>query len=81
MGSMHDSSIVELQRKPAITVFVCNCVVPGSGTAIAGLIAGEKHVVNNMILGLIQLYLTCLGVGWFWSVYTGYLIFKRSKSD
>ena len=53
MGSMHDSSIVELERKVAIGVFVCNCVIPGSGTALAGLVAGEKKVVNNMIVGLI----------------------------
>ena len=53
MGSMHDSSIVELERKVAIGVFICNCVIPGSGTALAGLKAGEKSVVNNMIIGLI----------------------------
>ena len=72
---MHDSSIVELERRMAAAVFTFNCIIPGSGTIIAGLAAGEKKVVNNMIVGLLQLYLTCLLVGWFWSIYTGYLIY------
>ena len=62
-----------------MVVIVCNTLLPGLGTTIAGFMAGGDALVNNIIVGALQLYLTCIIVGWLWSVYTGYLIYKRTE--
>ena len=75
MGSLHEKSLVKVSQREALGIFVCNCVLPGFGTMIAGFINGGDALVNNLIVGSLQLYFACIVVGWIWSVYTAYLIY------
>lgn len=61
-----------------MVVIVCNILLPGLGTTIAGFLVGGDALANNIIVGVLQLYFTCIIVSWLWSVYTGYLIYKRT---
>ena len=78
MGSLHEKSIVKCEKPWGMIVLLCNICCPGWGTIIAGFL-NKDAMVNNLIVGLIQ-YFTCfIIIGWIWSIYTGYLIFNKSK--
>ncbi len=78
MGELHKKSIVKLEGQMGLICFLCNIGWPGLGTIIAGLI-NKDAMMNNLIVGLLQMFLTCVLVGWIWSIYTGYLIWQASK--
>ena len=75
MGTLHEKSIVKVTVKQGLAILVINCIIPGAGTVIAGFIVGGDVVVNNLVIGSLQLYFTCLLIGWIWSIYTGWLIY------
>ena len=76
---------------PAYGTIIClvNVIIPGLGTFLASVLASERgmqyksrtnQVVNNTILALLQVVLVpYFLVGWFWSIYVGYEIFKRAR--
>ena len=78
MGDMHKKSIVKLDASMGLVAFILNIVWPGLGTIIAGFI-NKDAMVNNLIVGILQMVLVCILVGWIWSIYTGYLIYNASK--
>ena len=78
MGDLHKKSIVKLEAPMGIVVFILNIFCPGFGTIIAGFL-NKDAMVNNLIVGLIQMFTCWLLIGWAWSIYTGYLIFEASK--
>jgi hypothetical protein len=36
-------------------------------------------MVNNLTVGILQIVLVCILVGWIWSFYTCYLIYNACK--
>ena len=78
---MHEKSIVKVDRNMGIIILLLNFFFSGIGTIVAGvLVGGTFQVINNIIVGFLQLILFpyCL-LGWIWSLYTGWLIYKKSK--
>jgi len=60
-----------------IVAFVLNIVIPGSGTMLSSFFS---HPCSKafFIMGLMQLLLATVVIGWVWSIYWGWLIFARS---
>lgn len=51
MGSLHTKCTnTNLTKNWALTVLIANCIIPGSGTFIAGALTGEKLLINNTIV-------------------------------
>ena len=79
MGSLHESSIVKLELRRALIVLILNCIAPGSGTILSGILVGGDLVANNLIVGSLQMYTAIIAVGWLWSIYTGWQIYLLAK--
>ena len=80
---MHERSIVKVESNMGIIILLLNIFFSGAGTIVAGVLTGGTfQVINNIIVGFLQLLLLpyCL-LGWIWSVYTGYLIYKKAKGE
>jgi len=60
-----------------LVIFIIDIILPGIGTLIAGCVGNHP---KSFIIGILQLILACLLIGWIWSIIWGYLIWKRSKS-
>ena len=80
---MHERSICKVDRNMGVIILLLNIFFSGAGTIVAGILTGGTfQVINNIIVGFLQLLLFpyCL-LGWIWSIYTGILIYKKSKGD
>ena len=80
MGILNSKSIVKLEGQFGLIVFVLNCVLPGWGTVVSGILSKEVRC-NNFILGFLQMMLSIILVGWLWSIYTGYMIWYKSSRE
>ena len=81
LKKMHaEACAVNLDDTVALLVFVMNIFWSGSGTIVAGFLAGGSKVKNNLIVGLLQWFLAFILVGWIWSIITGYTIWKVAKA-
>ena len=82
---MHKDSIVRVDRITGVFCLFLNIFLVGSGTMLAGCCAqrgNSRQRTNNFIVGSCQMMLFPYAfLGWFWSVYTGWLIFDRSGGD
>lgn len=58
-------------------MFVVNILLPGVGTLVAG-IKSERN--TTMVIGVLQFLLAFLIVGWIWSIYWGWLIYKKVRT-
>ena len=76
---MHEASIVKLEPTMGLIVLLLNIFAPPLGTAVAGFIAGGESVKNNLIMAIIQWICLFVLVGWCWAIYTGWLIYNKSK--
>lgn len=80
--NLHNKGVVNVGDSClAIAILLLNFFGVGTGTFLAGLIAFSKdQVVNNIKLWL-WMYLLAMvfGLGWFWSVYHGFCIWKASS--
>ena len=81
LKKMHAQSIaVNLSDGVALLVFILNIICSGSGTILAGFLSGGDKVMNNLICGLLQYFLAFILIGWIWSIFTGYCIYKVAKA-
>jgi hypothetical protein len=72
-------NVPTVTRSPiGILALILNIVLPGIGTIVAGVIAKES-MVRDIIIGVLQLVLSGLLIGWIWSVIWGVLIFQKSS--
>jgi len=78
---MHDDAVVHVKHpKMGVVVFICNIIWPGFGTVIAGFLAGDEYIVNNLTVGILQFCTAWLLIGWLWSMYTGYKIYEVTRT-
>ena len=49
-----------------------NTLIPGSGTIVSSFLDREKFNVMALMLGILQMGLAVLVIGWLWSVFHGY---------
>lgn len=79
---MHGLAIVKLEPYQGLCCFILNILFSGIGTMLAGFLSGGDNIINNLLVGLLQIVLVPFFlVGWFWSIYLGYCIYDKSKED
>ncbi len=59
--------------------FILNIVLPGIGTIVAGIANKEGLNCKAVLIGVVQMLLVALVIGWIWSICHGYHIYVRSK--
>ena len=64
----------------AITFFAMNIFIPGSGT-IANQLMADTLQCQGILAGVLQMLLSVFIVGWVWSVYWGYLIYRLARDN
>ena len=55
--------------------------MPGWSTILAGYLAGGDKLKPAVIIGLIQVCTTPILVGWIWSIWMAWSIYKNSKDS
>ena len=70
--------IPELNKVLAIILLVLNCIFPGVGTMCLSCL-GPRFVWDHLIIGLLQLLLSFLIIGWVWSIFWGILLVMKSN--
>ena len=61
----------------AVILLLLNIFLPGVGTIVMSFMEGFK--VKTLIVGILQLVLAGLIIGWIWSIYWGILVLQKSK--
>jgi hypothetical protein len=75
-GKIRDS-LPSLNPALAVILLVVNIFLPGLGTMILGCLNNECNW-NHIVVGLLQLLLAGLIVGWIWSIWWGILLVQKS---
>ena len=76
-GPLHEASIPKLEKQQAIIVLIINIFFfPGLGTILAGVWAGGEN--KCIVVGIIQMILAPIIVGWIWAIVTSCAIYKKS---
>ena len=77
---MHEAALVQVPQQWGRAVLIANILIPGTGTIIAGCFAKGDPLINNIIVGLLQLVMTPFFlVGWIWSIILGYQLYNKSR--
>ena len=70
-------AIVRLDEPYGLVLFIVNCILPGIGTTISAFM-DKKFNGLALLFGVIQ-FLFCLTiVVWIWSIWHGYMLWKKS---
>jgi hypothetical protein len=74
-----EKTVVRVSSPFHIVIFVLNIFFPGVGTIMSAFF--DEEGINNsaLVWGVLQLLTTFLIIGWCWSIYHGYLIYKKSS--
>ena len=79
---MHEMALTQLDAKSAKIVLILNICIPGSGTIFAGIKVKGDVMINNIIMGLLQMVLTPFFlIGWFWPLILGLQIYSRRRDQ
>ena len=75
----YEDSVVKVEGSMGLILFIVNIIFPGIGTIVSAFM--DKGGMNNtaLLYGVLQLLLCWILVGWCWSIYHGYLIYKKSQ--
>ena len=69
----------DISETAALIVLILNCLSPGWGTFIAGIIDKQGLNVNALVTGFIQFLLSPFIIGWIWSILHGWRQYQGSK--
>ena len=74
------ASVMELDHTLAIVCLIFNCLpfTSGVGTMVSAC-AGDHFNCTTLLFGILQLILTCIVVGWIWSIIHGIWLLDKSK--
>ena len=70
--------VVPVDKTLALVVLILNILAPGWGTMITACL-GPEFNAKVLVIGLVQLVLTCIIVGWIWSILHGIWVYKKSS--
>ncbi len=60
--------------------FLTNCIWPSFGTMLAACLNEDNEFrQKQMWIGVAQWLLVFVLIGWFWSIWWGFLIYKKGK--
>ncbi|CAB1102391.1 unnamed protein product [Ectocarpus sp. CCAP 1310/34] len=68
-----------LRTPLALAIFIVNIFLPGKrgvGTIIVGALACS---CETLIVGLLQLFTSCIIIGWVWSIWWGWELLEVSR--
>jgi hypothetical protein len=68
--------VPSVQEATGLFCMILNVFLPGTGSILAG-VSGNRP--STVLLGLLQLVFAATIVGWFFSIWWGYLIYRRSR--
>ncbi len=68
-----------LSTSIAIVILLVNVFFPGIGTMIIGCVSGQ-NVGLWICIGLLQILLAWIIIGWVWAIFTGIMILSASKN-
>ena len=78
MTDFCDFAIVRVDEPYGLIFFIVNCLLPGIGTIISAFMDKKLNGLA-LLFGVIQ-FLFCLTiVVWIWSIWHGYMLWKKSK--
>ena len=69
----------EVNETIGLICLILNIVWPGLGTIIAGVASTKGFSCAAVIIGICQMVLCAIIIGWIWSICHGYHIYVRSK--
>ena len=75
------TNVPELGNIWAYICFILNLIFPGIGTMLCACLGDSNMNKTQLIIGIVQLMTSIYLLGWFVSIYWGYLIVKKSKGD
>ena len=61
-----------------IVLLILNIVWPGLGTIINSFM-GDKVHCTSLLVGVFQMLLAWIIIGWIWSIWWGIIIFQKQK--
>ena len=76
--------LMDVPRLNGVWPYVCaiiNFVWSGLGTIIAGCMCEGSWSKAQITVGFLQMMLSVYLVGWFWSIYWGYLLVMKANKD
>ena len=74
-----EKGIVQLTNPcMGLVLLSLNTILPGSGTIVSSCMDKEKFNLMALMLGILQMGLAILVVGWLWSIFHGYSIYAVS---
>ena len=79
-----EDSVVECGAPLGLIFFIFNILAPGAGTFWSGFFGKDlgccpKCKTEAIVIGLCQSISASFLIGWLWSIYWGWLIFKAQK--
>ena len=70
--------VLKVESNLALLILILNIIFPGLGTLITAFIAGEFNV-KVLLVAIAQALLTCILIGWIWSILHGVWVYNKSK--
>lgn len=75
----YDKFVVNCGKDWGLINLVLNIVLPGVGTIISSFQQDGELNLGALIIGILQLVLAWMVIGWIWSIIHGALIYKKSE--
>ena len=72
------SNVPYVSKVVAVIAAVLNFIFPGFGTMVAACAAQDSVSKTQLVMALIQFLTSVVLIGWFLSLYWGYLIVKKA---
>jgi len=79
LDDCQSKTVLKVAKPGHLILFILNIILPGWGTMVSACISTSGFSSMTLIVGLLQLFTCWLIVGWIWSIWWGYLIFKKSE--
>jgi hypothetical protein len=79
-SSFCDKSVQKCPGDWGLIFFIINIILPGWGTIGSAFCSDKGINCEAIVVGILQFAtLFLILIGWFWSIYWGYLIYQKSK--
>jgi hypothetical protein len=73
------SYLPTLEPMMGTVAFLLNIVFPGSGSWMAAVLDPNGFNMFLFFVGFLQFALTSIVIGWLWSIYDGYRLWKKAN--
>jgi len=81
MSEMCNKAIAKVDPPLHIVLFIINIIFPGVGSICSSFMDKNGFNAEALIFGVLQFVLWFALIGWFWSIYHGFLIYQKSEAN